>query len=861
MPHMPTCSASARGHMSHASWPALLCVIAAALLGSAALAARADAEALIDNGTIGLGVGDRGHLIVPGVPPPMPGMATAFGLRYLPTDGEGLGTDALANQYEGWGAADVTSGITGFTSTSHPGYNGGVQPISFTSTATSAIAVVDVVGASLSDPPTLRVTHDFHPSPDTPNLYEVDVTIKNVSAQTVNPRYRRALNWSVSPTRHNEFVTIGGTPVAELLFSSNCGYHPPDPLVPNTHCGGVPFFTGFFTDVGPTDEGALFDFGFAALAPNDSMTFHLYFGAASSEDDAEAAVADVNADVWSFGQPNTPDGPTLGTPNTFIFAFKATGASPVANDLVLHQVALATIDGPDQLNVRAELKNTGTHDATNVETEIVLPAGLSLVSGPAQHAFNTILLPGQQVDHTWSVSAPGACLDVTYQVTINATFSDPAGGSPFTRTRSRDLLVRGTCAQTAGNVNDRNSGAPISGAYVYACPQAGGSCSTVMTGAGGSYAITGLAPGTYTLSVMGPGAYVPDSRTIVLAARAHATESFGLSDLHGPPAGTAVSPSNGTNADGVPRLARVPTTVSGSGCAGATASFTVKMMGSIVVASGPMAEGPAGTYTSAPFGPFSDILTITTVIACPDGSTQTTVFNAIYIDPSGTVRTTDGDAIAGATVTLLRADAASGPFAKVPDGDAIMSPGNRKNSDLTDAVGHFGWDVIPGYYKVRASKSGCTAVDGGEAVDSGVMEIPPPVTDLDLRLRCPKAPSPEQPGPGGSPQPPAPGNSPKPLAVSVRIARRGPKLVVSLRCPKRASSACTVSAALKLTKPSGRGTRVVTLVTRRAVVAAGKTAKLTVRRLRIETSRKRLRLHVRTKTSAGTRAASYAIPR
>ena len=46
----------------------------------------------------------------------------------------------------------------------------------------------------------------------------------------------------------------------------------------------------------------------------------------------------------------------------------------------------------------------------------------------------------------------------------------------------------------------------------------------------------------------------------------------------------------------------------------------------------------------------------------------------IYIDPCGFVRTVDGAPLAGATVTLLRADAAGGPFSVVPDGSAAMSP-------------------------------------------------------------------------------------------------------------------------------------------------------------------------------------------
>jgi hypothetical protein len=60
-----------------------------------------------------------------------------------------------------------------------------------------------------------------------------------------------------------------------------------------------------------------------------------------------------------------------------------------------------------------------------------------------------------------------------------------------------------------------------------------------------------------------------------------------------------------------------------------------------------------------------------------------------------------------------------------------MSPGNRKNPDTTDPRGHFGWDVIAGYYFVRAAKTGCGSVDG-----SVVQILEEPVTNLVLTLSC-----------------------------------------------------------------------------------------------------------------------------
>lgn len=72
------------------------------------------------------------------------------------------------------------------------------------------------------------------------------------------------------------------------------------------------------------------------------------------------------------------------------------------------------------------------------------------------------------------------------------------------------------------------------------------------------------------------------------------------------------------------------------------------------------------------------------------------------------------------------------------DGSLVMSAANRQNPGLTAADGRFGWDVIPGFYKVRAERAGCFAPGNREQpyVESAVLTIPPPVTDLVLTLNC-----------------------------------------------------------------------------------------------------------------------------
>ena len=106
---------------------------------------------------------------------------------------------------------------------------------------------------------------------------------------------------------------------------------------------------------------------------------------------------------------------------------------------------------------------------------------------------------------------------------------------------------------------------------------------------------------------------------------------------------------------------------------------------------------------------------------------------SFYVDPSGVVATRGGVPVAGATVTLTRSQTRSGRQRPVPSGSVIMAPSNRRNPDRTGPFGNFGWDVLPGYYQVSAHKHGCSG-----SAHTSILTIPPPFTNLLLRLRCPR---------------------------------------------------------------------------------------------------------------------------
>lgn len=226
-------------------------------------------QAIIDNGTVQLGVNAEGHLNVPGGSASSGTGTTRVGLRFLPTGAEATAPGCLC---EGWGVADASSGVTGYANVATDGVVN-IVPVSLRANSSTAESVVEV-GA------VFRVTHRYEPSGNA-NLYQATVSIENVGSTTVDTRYRRVMDWDVEPTAFAEYVTahVGDSPW--VLANTNNGFDTANPLSP-PNVSGFPF-SGDFVDAGPDDHGALFDFGFGPLDPGETKSFRIYYGAAGNE--------------------------------------------------------------------------------------------------------------------------------------------------------------------------------------------------------------------------------------------------------------------------------------------------------------------------------------------------------------------------------------------------------------------------------------------------------------------------------------------------------------------------------------------------------------------------------------------------
>ena len=243
--------------------------------------------AIISNGVIKLGLFSEGALNAMGV-----------GLIFMKPSGVEVESTYHGCPCEGWGAsASRTSNGASFS-----GYaNNGRSTANIVSQPILSNGVTAFIDTTLATGP-LRVTHSYFPSPDTSNMYVADVTYENTdSTETLtNLRYRRVMDWDIPPFLYNECVTIDVGTSNSVEAVSNSGFASTDPLL-SVASGS----TASSYDIGPRDHGALLQFLFkkpddgalVTLAPGETFTFQILYGAAANKADAAQALANVGAEV------------------------------------------------------------------------------------------------------------------------------------------------------------------------------------------------------------------------------------------------------------------------------------------------------------------------------------------------------------------------------------------------------------------------------------------------------------------------------------------------------------------------------------------------------------------------------------
>ena len=280
-----------------------------------------------------------------------------------------------------------------------------------------------------------------------------------------------------------------------------------------------------------------------------------------------------------------------------------------------------------------------------------------------------------------------------------------------------------------------------------------------ITGADGTYTITGLAAGQYTLSFVDGGsvsylggATHPSTATrIMLGAGEAKTGVDDFLDERASVSGTVTSQADVALGGIEVRLLSVvenggaieedlvsEVTTSGGGAY----AFTGLLPGEYTL----RFHDPAGTYPDQYLGETAalqdaerftletgDAEVVDAALLDEDG------FRDYRSGPLGSVVDAEGDPLEGATVTLYRAATTAGPFVQVAGGSIDLSPTGRVNPLSTGVDGGFGWSVLAGaVYEVRATKAGCvSALDtAAPFATSGAVEVGELDTELELALLC-----------------------------------------------------------------------------------------------------------------------------
>ena len=319
---------------------------------------------IIGNGNVIMGIDNAGQLNIPYRP-----VTGKVGGWALPTSDPGhpsVGQVGLRNgdgQYastepgclcEGWGIS-IPSKIgpgdpaaTGYANNDAGSANLVVDSLTGSDGDLSAASTVTAFGK-------FQVTHDYHPTPLTPYLYQVTVTIKNIgSVNQPDVHYRRVMDWDIQPTQFHEFVTNQGVaanlaPAGRLVNSGDNGFLTSDPLVAAApddfeHTFGSGTYNKNFKYSGPEDHGGVFDLQVGPIKAGEAVAFNEYYGSAPDEAKTDAALAAVGATLSSkafslldSGKPNT-DGK-----NGPVFAW---GFGGIAGTVLNHPPTIDPI--PDQ---------------------------------------------------------------------------------------------------------------------------------------------------------------------------------------------------------------------------------------------------------------------------------------------------------------------------------------------------------------------------------------------------------------------------------------------------------------------------------------------------------------------------------
>jgi len=290
-------------------------LLTAALFVAVTILSQATQAGVVDDGTISLGIQNRGDLTVASGGGANCGWGWTLSIRKDSTNQEGMDCDL---EGEGWGAAYDIGMPTVMSCWASSGSLSGAPlstppPIvtSFTSTPSTATSIVQCTS--------IQITQHYNPYPGHPNVYKDDISIVNTGLTTVHGlSYRRAMAWgSFSSASDFTFEDIATWPAGSLtpsvvsmtgVVEGSTSLDPTTtPLYLAVGPPGPPVFHYFL------DLAMVWNFNFGDFGPGYTQNFTLYYGMDDSTLAAQATLTAINAQVYNFAYPQgttpTAEGP------------------------------------------------------------------------------------------------------------------------------------------------------------------------------------------------------------------------------------------------------------------------------------------------------------------------------------------------------------------------------------------------------------------------------------------------------------------------------------------------------------------------------------------------------------------------
>ena len=296
-------------------WPSSRMTLTAGLFSLAALAAvvatasAVHGQALVQDGSVAMGVQALGNLGIPNGLPSINNGNSFTSVYDLTSHFDAMDFDV---EGEGWGLSYDSGALSMWASSGIVAGPSSVPPPVLNSFSTNTVCAT-----SIADAGDIQVSQTYCPYPGHPAVYADHIDLRNVGVSPhAHVLFRRTMSWGVGlrpPCRNPSdegTMTIetlpAGSPtppsvVRVAVVDQAASADPTTPIVAVPGGEGPPLGPSFYQLSGG-DPGIVWQFDFGDVAPATHVAFTLYYGSGPTEASVMADLASVGAQIYALSQ-------------------------------------------------------------------------------------------------------------------------------------------------------------------------------------------------------------------------------------------------------------------------------------------------------------------------------------------------------------------------------------------------------------------------------------------------------------------------------------------------------------------------------------------------------------------------------